>query len=273
MLITMLATGSRGDVQPYIALGVELKKKGHRVRVATFSVFENFVKQFGLEFFPIPGDITQIASGENGRDALKADNPFKVLLSFNKLKSLVFELQKNFFDACEGSDAIVYHPGVTLGYFYAQRFKIPSIFAPPFPMTPTRDYPAMIFYDAPRMGRAFNFATHKIFEQIMWMASSSPVKEFWKKEFGHTPENFTCPFGKQNTRRLPTITSCSNYVFPKPDDWPEYVHNTGYWFLDDNQDWNPPQDLLDFLDRGRRLFILDLEVWGTQYWRITQQDL
>jgi sterol 3beta-glucosyltransferase len=162
----------------------------------------------------------------------------------------VFDLQEDFFDACTGSDAIVYHPGVPIGYFAAQYLKIPSILATPFPMTPTMDYPALMFYDTVRLGRGYNFITHKILEQVMWLSSSSAVKEFWQKKFGHAPEDFACPFGKQNTRINPTVISCSDYVFPRPNDWSEYVINTGYWFLDEEVDWNPSSDLLDFMQRG-----------------------
>lgn len=45
-----------GDIQPFIALGNALQTKGHRVRVGTHDVFKDFVKQSGLEFFPIGGD-------------------------------------------------------------------------------------------------------------------------------------------------------------------------------------------------------------------------
>jgi sterol 3beta-glucosyltransferase len=182
---------------------------------------------------------------------MQADSPLKVLLSFNQLQTLVFDLQKDFFAACEGADAILYHPGAAIGYFAARHFNVPAIFAPPFPMTATRDYPALIFYDAPRLGRGFNILTHKIFEQIMWMASSAPVKRFWQTEFGHAPVDFASPFGRQHTRAMPTVISCSNYVFPRPADWPEHVYSSGYWFLDDAAGWQPPADLLDFLERGQ----------------------
>jgi sterol 3beta-glucosyltransferase len=250
MLITILTAGSRGDIQPYIALGKQLRESGLSVRVATFRNYETFVKSHGLEFHPIRGDVSMVASSESARDARQADNPLKILLSFNQLKLFVFDLQKDFFDACTGSDAIVYHPGVPIGYFIAEYLKIPSILATPFPMTPTRAYPALIFYNSVRLRAQFNLVTHKIFEQIMWSASSSPIKQFWKKQFGHLPENFACPYSKQNTSNLPTIISCSNYVFPRPRDWSEHVHNTGYWFLDEEVNWEPSSDLLDFLRKG-----------------------
>jgi len=250
MFITILTTGTMGDTQPYLALGLELKKAGHQVRIAAFENYKSFVESYALEFYPIKGDISMVTSGESMSHARKADNPLKVFLSFNKLQSLVFDLQKDFFNACSNSDAIVYHPGASIGYFVAQHLKIPSILATPFPMTPTRDYPALIFYDTPRLGSGFNWITHKIFEQIMWFASRSPIKQFWKKEFGSIPEDFGCPFSKQNTKTLPTIISCSKNVFPRSKDWPEHIYNTGYWYLEEPGEWKPSQELLAFLQQG-----------------------
>jgi sterol 3beta-glucosyltransferase len=250
MLVTFLAVGSRGDVQPYVALGVELQKLGHRARIATFENFAAFVAGFGLEFYPIHGDVASVAAGQGTRGAMQADNPIKLLFSFNKLKDLAAGLQRDLFDACAGADAIVYHPGPSIGYFAARELEIPSILAAPFPMTPTRAYPSLIFYDKPRLGGRANYLTHKVFEQIMWMAGKSPIRQFWTQEFGRAPQDFACPYSRQTTAAMPTVVSCSNYVFPRPDDWPEHVHNTGYWFLDDAAGWQPPDDLLAFLDRG-----------------------
>jgi sterol 3beta-glucosyltransferase len=96
MLITILTAGSRGDTQPYIALGMALKKAGQRVRLVTFANYADFVSQHGLEFYPIQGDVTQVAASEEIQGAVQADNPLKVLLSFRTLQSFVFDLQKDF---------------------------------------------------------------------------------------------------------------------------------------------------------------------------------
>jgi hypothetical protein len=45
-----------GDVQPFLALGHQLRSEGHRVRIASHDVFRDFVTKTGLEFFPIGGD-------------------------------------------------------------------------------------------------------------------------------------------------------------------------------------------------------------------------
>ncbi len=251
MLITILTGGSRGDVQPFVALGLALKRAGCDVRMVTFGNYADFVKSYGLDILPIEGDVRMVASSEDVMATAQADNPLKVVLGLNKLRSYIFDLQKDFFAACAGSDAIVYHPAFTIGYFAARQMNIPAILASPFPMTPTREFPALIFYDAPRLGPGWNLITHRIFEQILWQTGSQPLKEFWKKQFGHAPEHFGSPFGRQTTRSNPTIISCSQHVFPRPADWPEHVHLTGYWFLNEEPGWQPPAGLVDFLNQGK----------------------
>ncbi len=252
MLITILTAGSRGDIQPYVALGRALQQAGSTVRLATFENYAPFIRSNGLEFVPVRGNIAQAVNSKAAQEAMQADNPLKLLFSFRQLQSMVFDLQEDFFSACQGSDAIVYHPGAAIGYFAAQHFTIPSILATPFPMVPTRAYPSIIFYDAPRLGRSANWLSHKIFEQIMWLSSSAPVKQFWKKRFGGAPRGFSAPYSRQTTQAFPTVISCSQYVFPKPPDWPGHVHCTGYWFLDNDEHWEPPDDLLEFLTTGKQ---------------------
>ena len=142
MLITILTGGTRGDTQPYLALGLELKKAGHQVRIAAFENYETFVKRNGLEFYPIKGDVSRMTSSESMADARQADNPLKILLSFNKLKSFAFDLQKDFFNACTGSDAIVYHPGGNR-VFYRPIFKDTQYSRHPFSNEPNQGVPCI----------------------------------------------------------------------------------------------------------------------------------
>jgi len=60
LIIVIQVVGSRGDVQPFASLGLELQKFGHRVRVATHSTFQSFVERKGLEFFSICGDPAEL---------------------------------------------------------------------------------------------------------------------------------------------------------------------------------------------------------------------
>jgi hypothetical protein len=54
--------GSRGDVQPFIALGKALRGYGHHVRIATHPTFREFVKENELDFFSVGGDPAELMS-------------------------------------------------------------------------------------------------------------------------------------------------------------------------------------------------------------------
>jgi Glycosyltransferase family 28 N-terminal domain len=60
--IVVQIIGSRGDIQPFIALGKALKKYGHNVRIATHPTFREFVKENDLDFFSIGGDPAELMS-------------------------------------------------------------------------------------------------------------------------------------------------------------------------------------------------------------------
>lgn len=58
--IVIQVVGSRGDVQPFVSLGLTLKQFGHRVRIATHATFQHFIEDLGLEFFCIGGDPAEL---------------------------------------------------------------------------------------------------------------------------------------------------------------------------------------------------------------------
>jgi sterol 3beta-glucosyltransferase len=64
--ITILTVGSRGDVQPYLALAAGLSRAGYQVRVATHPPFQAAVHRRGLEFRPVAGNPRQLLDSEAG---------------------------------------------------------------------------------------------------------------------------------------------------------------------------------------------------------------
>ncbi|MHB1454684.1 MAG: glycosyltransferase, partial [Saccharofermentanales bacterium] len=74
---------------------------------------------------------------------------------------------------------------------------------------------------------------------------------FFKKEYGKLPENFGSPFERVD-KNHPAIISCSNFVFPRPKDWNLDIHQYGYWFVEENMDYSPSEELSDFLKKGEK---------------------
>jgi sterol 3beta-glucosyltransferase len=56
MRITLLTYGSRGDVEPFIALGQGFLRAGHSVRLAAPVKFEQLASSHGIDFIGLPGD-------------------------------------------------------------------------------------------------------------------------------------------------------------------------------------------------------------------------
>jgi len=78
--VVIHVVGSRGDVQPFVALGKILKSTyGHRVRLATHPTFQTFIEENGLEFFSIGGDPSELM-------AFMVKNP-GLMPGFDSLKS------------------------------------------------------------------------------------------------------------------------------------------------------------------------------------------
>ncbi|KAJ5593138.1 hypothetical protein N7537_010042 [Penicillium hordei] len=110
--IVIQVVGSRGDVQPFIALGNELQLYGHRVRLATHPVFESFVLQSGLEFYPIGSDPSEIM-------AYMVKNPglipqMKSLRSgeIQRRRAIVAEMLQGCWDSCISDDPVSQAPFV-----------------------------------------------------------------------------------------------------------------------------------------------------------------
>jgi hypothetical protein len=62
MYIAILVVGTRGDVQPFVYLGLELQRRGHTVRIATHQEYREFIIGEGLLFFPLGGDPRKLSS-------------------------------------------------------------------------------------------------------------------------------------------------------------------------------------------------------------------
>jgi sterol 3beta-glucosyltransferase len=250
-MITILCSGSRGDFQPYIALAQELKKLGKAVRITGMREFEGFVKSYGIDFYPIQADFKTLNVDEAMlKEAQSADNPLKMLLTFNKMKKYGLSIANEFYAACEGSELVIYHPGCTIGYFAAERLGIPAILSSPFPMHKTKEQTSVIQYGRIKASPLKNIISYHMLQGMLWLASNNSVKYLWKKEFGGLPKNFGKPYERHLDKSHPSVISCSNFVFKRPSDWNENIHQYGYWFVKEQAEYTPSKELEDFLNFG-----------------------
>ncbi|OKH44340.1 hypothetical protein NIES2101_28445 [Calothrix sp. HK-06] len=143
MHITILTVGSRGDVQPYIALGLGLQDAGYKVTLATHPPFKSLVCNYGLSFAPVEGDMQAMLNQETGQKILESGgNPLKSVRRFAEATEAMLEtMLLDFWNACQGTDVIISAVTATAGYNIAQKLGISFYLAALIPITANSDFP------------------------------------------------------------------------------------------------------------------------------------
>jgi sterol 3beta-glucosyltransferase len=244
MKITCLTIGSRGDVQPYIALCKGLLAEGHHPRIATHAEFQPWIESYGIEFGCVegdPGELMRLCI-ENGTFTLaflrEANASFRGWLD---------ELLDSAFRACEGSELLIESPSAMAGIHIAEKLQIPYFRAFTMPWTRTRAYPHAFIMPEHKMGGAYNYMTYVMFDNIFWKATAHQVNK-WRNNVLGLPNT---SLEKLQQNKVPFLYNFSPSVVAPPLDFSDWIRVTGYWFLDEANDYQPPQELEDFIQKAR----------------------
>jgi sterol 3beta-glucosyltransferase len=245
MTITVLAVGSQGDVQPYLALAVGLKNEGYDVKFAANSNFAGLAASYNLEFFSIQMDSYEFTRNSQTQSWLDAESIPSLILSTNRvIRPMLAGIMADVFAACEGSDAVIYHSyALPFVHYFCQQLNIPSIPASLHPM-PTRSYPAILSNMTRSPSKALNLLTHLLVHQISWQVFLPVVRKHWN---GKIALPFIGPYRDLLKGQGPVLCGYSPVVLPISEDLPQHVSITGYWFLDPHPNWQPDPALTEFI--------------------------
>jgi UDP:flavonoid glycosyltransferase YjiC (YdhE family) len=255
MRITILTIGSRGDTQPFIALGVRLQQAGYDVLLAAPPDFACMAETYGLPFRAIGGQMQALLSTPEARAVIESGDKLKALRWRQANRHLLFDsMFEDAWKASQGTDGIIYKNAVSIGASIAEKLRVPCVEAGIMPLTPTREFPPVLLNASKGWGRfqpVVNWLGSSVSSQlVMWQAVREAVNTFRRERLGLKPYPFFGPVAQQGRAGMPLLYAYSPLVVPRPLDWPENVHVTGYWFLDAPAHWQPPQSLVDFLQAG-----------------------
>jgi sterol 3beta-glucosyltransferase len=250
--IVILTIGTFGDVQPYVALGLGLKQAGYDVTFATHQGFSSFVSGYGLDFVALAGDPQKWAKGVELQSLAEDGRNFRQWMhTLGHLADPLMEsILKSCWQASQGANAIIYSPLAWAGYSIAEKLDIPSFAACLQPMTPTRYFPAVWSPRQVKLGKIYNRLTHLFVEQAYWHFNKVYINHWRKESLELTTLPLFGPFSQPRWKSLPFLYGYSPTVNPKPFDWPNNTHITGYWFLPEDKQWRPDGKLLEFLSSG-----------------------
>jgi len=253
--ILIQTAGSRGDVEPYVALGQGLLRAGHRVTVNTCDRFRDFVAQRGLDYVYLNSGLIDLLDTEVGRGAIEdMGSFFRAIRMVPRLMRESSDIQRSMlaegWDAARSVDPdLILFNSKMAGAHYAEKLGVPSVLAMPLPQfVPTSAFPALGFPRLP-LGRSYNRLTYRVVHAAADRIGGKFVSA-WRRAHGLPPAEGLGLLRRGDGAAVPVLHCYSENVLPRPDDWPDHVYVTGYWFLDRAEAWSPPAGLTDFLDAG-----------------------
>lgn len=227
MNIGIFTYGTRGDLQPYVALALGLKAKGHEVTISATEDFKEFVEGFNISFQPLFGNAEGMMNSAEGQSILKSENPIKLMKYYFKVLHDSREpLRKSYFTAISKVDFIIAN-AMTLPIVSTiaekQNKKMAITYFMP-PVVPTKEFPLGDF-------DFFNFSwynklTYKIAQGFFWKFVKKDTNEY-RKELGlaELKENLISHIDKQKVLDLYCI---SPSLISQPKDWESHHKISGF---------------------------------------------
>ncbi|KAJ3245309.1 hypothetical protein HDU78_009554 [Chytriomyces hyalinus] len=263
MNIVIQIVGSRGDVQPFIALGKELVKHGHRVRIATHANFRDFVRESGqgvLEFYPLKGNPEELMAYMVKNPGLLPGMESIQSGDISKKRSMIREILESTYESCimpdpedpEAKpftcDAIISNPP-SFGHIHcAQKLGVPLhiFFTMPWSQTHAFPHPLTTIAHSTTPHPHMNYLSYDIVELMTWEGLRDIINQF-RTNLGLPRLGTSTAVPYLRTLKVPHTYMWSQSLIPKPYDWGAHIDVCGFVFLDLATNYTPPQDLVDFL--------------------------
>jgi UDP:flavonoid glycosyltransferase YjiC (YdhE family) len=252
--IGIFTYGTRGDIQPYIALALGLIDKDHRVIIAAPENFKELVEGFGIAFHPLHGNAEEIMNSPEGQSVLQTENTIKLMKYFFKaLHEIKVPLRESYINGINKIDFIIANSAtlpITSAIAEKQNKRIALTYFMP-PVVPTAEFPLGDFdiLNFP----LYNKLTYKLAHMFFWKFVKRETNEF-RQELGLPvlKENLIDYIGKQKPLDLYCI---SPSLIPQPKDWDANHKITGFLTIPEEKETNyfvhqTPAGLNDWLQKG-----------------------
>jgi len=240
--ITLLAFGTRGDIQTLLAFGVGLQRAGHAVQMATQANFCELVESYGLHCVPVAADVRLPGQKEVKTGRLPVYDQYRLAHHY------LTQILDTVWDAARDAEALVFSDwGRIMGVHLVEKLAIPAVMGICHPLQMRYLYRETNVY-----GPALGWLYSRLRKMALWHLGLGRGINAWRRKTLGLPK---ISFWKSETelkrRQIPLFFAHSPLVFPKPDTWPTWFSVTGYWFLAALQNWRPPMALVDFLADGQ----------------------
>ncbi len=253
MKITICTFGSRGDTQPYVALALGLQQAGHMVTLVASHDMVEWIRSYGIHVLPLRFSLREFVQKPGQQHALKGRNLLRILRDFRSgFETYLAGVMDDCWQAAQDAGFLVLSSVASFGVDIARQRGIPLAVAslqPLFP--PTRAFPMFMLPFRFSLGGGYNHLTYTLYMRLGWLFVGGLLNHWRTTRLKLPPwRSMRAMVNSLGDCGTPWLYAYSPQVLPKPPDWSDHLHVTGYWFLDAQPDWQPPADLARFLESG-----------------------
>ncbi len=246
MRVLLSTYGTRGDVQPFVALAKALKDRGHDVAVCTPTGFRAMVERHGVPYAHMDNAVFELTQA-----VLRATTSKERRRLFNGFGATVRASLEDEWRAARAlqPDVLVYHSKALGSHHIAEKLGVAEVLAMPLPLTRTRAFPVPML-PVGDLGGWLNALSYGLVAlgHALWAGATN---DFRVRTLGlDALPRFADPMRRRDGSTVPALYAFSEHVLPRPDDWPANAHVTGSWFLDEADGWEPTPELRAFLEGG-----------------------
>ncbi|MEJ2353751.1 MAG: glycosyltransferase [Anaerolineales bacterium] len=242
MKIVIPTIGTRGDVQPYIALAQGLKRAGHIVTLMSHPMMRALVQSHGVAFAPMGPDID--IGEEAAAIRVRSRNVLVGLVrvmrfSFNMLE----QSHEDILAECRKADLVVVSAQSAVGKNESDQLQLPYLSVTLLPWA--------IPWDDPERSLVKRMA-YGAMDGLISVITTRPLNRIRKRQG-------LLPVGKEGfTSIYLNLVPVSPLVFAPNPHWEPRHRIVGYWFAEEPSEWQPAVEILDFLEDGEPPLVVSL---------------
>lgn len=245
MRALIITFGTRGDVEPYLALAERLRAEGHEATLSAPEAYRADAARSGIGFEPAGTWMHDLV-----RDGMTtASGPIEMARTARRMTAAMRRSLVEQWDAAQRADPtiILAHPKALGGFHIAERLGVPFVASLPLPfLTPTAAFPIPFLTGHHSTG--WNRATYQ-FNRFTAIAYGGMLNRFRRRLLGLDRASRFSDFLHRDGAPVPVLYPVSPAVVPRPHDYPDSAHLTGYWFRSDAEA-RLPDEVSAFIDDG-----------------------
>ncbi|SFN88760.1 UDP:flavonoid glycosyltransferase YjiC, YdhE family [Algoriphagus ornithinivorans] len=235
MKILLISLGTRGDIEPFLALAEVFSKRNIEVTCLFPEQFKSEVQELGYKFLAFDRRFLELIESPTGKNLMGGGkSAWSQLKNYFKLAKESISLQKTLLNQQKTSlaqvapDLVFFHPKALYYYLIARLDPKKYILVSPIPciVHPSDEYPHMGLakWNIPKrfIRISYNWVNQARYF-VMKLTMKNELKELGLSKLT------TGQLREFELKELKTFYALSPTLFPRPVDWPDSAQIVGYF--------------------------------------------